>query len=216
MSYGNHREGLEGGQLAASFSPAERMEMVSRGYNPMSSTDVERYLKRQKPAEGLMEHAGVTKFRNLGGGLDVAPSDMGLVKGSGFDEFVQSANISSDPKSAMKSAMNSYSSGAGFSGLDERLNSLANKSQSHQRINESKKTTLITDAVQAKKVGYMFGTRYIKAFLENKKTPTKLTKEALLKETNNLKAAESKIHPSLLQQYNDGISYAEKEAFKNK
>ena len=205
-----NREGLEGGQLAASFTPQERMTLVSQGYNPLNPVDVERYFNRQKPAEGLLEHAGVNKFKSLGGGLDVAPSDMGFVKGTAFEsEFDTSRSL--DPRQAAKSAMNNYASSSGFSGLDDRLNSLANRIQP---INEAKKNPLITDPTQAKKVGYLFGTRYIKAYLENKQAPTKITKDTLLKETNNLKTAESKIHPSLLEQYNNGISIAEKEVFK--
>lgn len=207
---------LEGGELAARLTSAQRMDLVQKGYNPLSPTDVNNYFNKQRPVDGLHEIAGVKERRSLGGGLDVAPDDRSLL-GEGDQDF----GIPSNPLDAMKSAMGSYGSSAGGN-LDDRLLSRMNQSDPRQQpqqrrpIQEQSNTSynnavVVTDPAKASKVGYTIGVRYINAFIENIKNPTTENRTALMKEMSNMSTLETKIHRNVLKEYRQGIAQAEKD-----
>jgi hypothetical protein len=223
-------EELQGGELAARLTAAQRMDMVMSGYNPLSPTDFERYTSGKKPAEGLHEIAGVTKYKNLGMSSSNTSKDDALIQkqfGEGtFDENdLESSNTNSyvNPREAIQNQMENYSS-TGTADLNSKLMSrierrqineqpIRNNKQFVQAPNKQKKT-LITESKQAKKIGYTLGIKYINAFIKNLKNPSAQTRDILIKEMNNLVLVESKIHPKLLKEYRFGIAYAEKELYR--
>lgn len=218
-------EGLEGGELAASLSPAVRMDMVSSGYNPMSPEDVNRYYNKQKPVEGLHEVAGVKKYTNLGGGVDATREDAGLLQQ--FEKEVGVPLVSSrvqtgNPRDDVRGMMNNYNSPV--SDLDSKISRISEKVQmSKQRPPiQSKKLiqtpkqqqTLITEAAKAKRIGYTVGIKYINAFIDNIKAPSAANRASLIKEMNQLILIEDKVHPQLLKEYRLGIAIAENELYQ--
>lgn len=206
-------DNLEGGELAASLSPAQRMDLIQKGYNPMSPEDVQRYLNRQKPVEGLHEIAGVNQYKRLGGGVDLAAEDRGLVGGdiAGFSE-------SADPRQVMKEKMNNSGNSFGQD-LDQRLLSrLGGASQERKQPqsaqdNSYKKATLVTESAKAKNIGYTIGVRYINAFIENIKNPSANSRALVAKEMSNMQQLETKMHPSVLKEYRAGIAQAETDLY---
>lgn len=207
-------DNLEGGELAASLSSAQRMDLIQKGYNPMSPEDVQRYLKRQKPAEGLHEIAGVSQYKRLGGGVDLAAEDRGLVGGD-MRSFAEDA----DPREVMREKMNNSGNSFGQD-LDQRLLSRLsgtfNESPKPKKATENdsyKKATLITEAAKAKNIGYTIGVRYINAFIENIKNPSANSRALVTKEMSNMQQLESKMHSSVLKEYREGIAQAEKDLY---
>jgi len=209
----NKFENLEGGELAARLTSAQRMDLIQKGYNPLSPEDVQRYLKRQKPAEGLHEIAGVNQYKRLGGGLDLAAEDRGLV-GDDYSGFTESA----DPRQVMKEKMNNSGNSFGKD-LDQRLmsrlgDSFQEKKQPKSLQDDSyKKATLITEANKAKNIGYTIGVRYINAFIENIKNPSANSRDVIAKEMSNMQQLESKMHSSVLKEYRAGIAQAETDLY---
>lgn len=51
-------ETLQGGKLAASFKTEVRLDMLSKGYNPLSSEDVAKYYAGEKSTGGMLKVAG--------------------------------------------------------------------------------------------------------------------------------------------------------------
>lgn len=221
-------EGLEGGELAAALTPAVRMDMVSKGYNAMSPADVQRYFAKQKPVDGLHEVAGVREYKNLGGGIEVAASDAGLLQSYEQETGVSLAGkrTSGNPREDVRSMMDNY--GAGLGNLDDKMTGLVERGMSQRKeqrvlgpgttnrnpnlISTPKQTLpIITEAAKAKKVGYMIGIKYINAFIANIKAPSAANRMALMKEMNNMVLIEDKIAPALLKEYRQGIAIAENE-----
>lgn len=215
-------EGLEGGELAARLSPRQRMDMVTGGYNPLSAADVERYFKRQSPAEGLAEHAGVSKYKNLGEGrfddkrdyAAISKEFHGEVPGAEFDEEV-------DPKSSMRNQMEGY--GGGFNrevDLNDKLTSLMERrtvtAKPKQAIRQpiSQPKQLLTEETKARKIGYLAGIKYINAFINLIKAPTNENRGILIAEMNKMVMLEEKIHPGALKYYRAGIATAETALYK--
>lgn len=204
---------LEGGELAARLSSAQRMDLIQKGYNPLSPTDVNNYFNKQRPVDGLHEVAGVKERRSLGGGLDVAPDDRGLL-----GEADQDFGVPRNARDEMQSAMGSYGSSAG-SNLDERLLSRMSEPDPRQQprrpLQEQNSSynnaVMVTDPAKASKVGYTIGVRYINAFIENIKNPTTENRTLLMKEMSNMNTLESKIHKNVLREYRQGIAQAEKD-----
>lgn len=206
-------DNLEGGELAARLSPAQRMDLIQKGYNPMSPEDVQRFLNKQRPAEGLHEIAGVNQYKRLGGGLDIAAEDRSLV-GDDMSSFTESA----DPRQIMKEKMSNSGNSFGQD-LDQRLLSrLGGASQEKKQPqslqdNSYKKATLITEATKAKNIGYTIGVRYINAFIENIKNPSANSRAVIAKEMSNMQQLESKMHSSVLKEYRAGIAQAETDLY---
>jgi hypothetical protein len=224
-SFSNINEG-EGGNLAARLTPAQRMDMIQRGYNPLSSADVERYFNKEKPMEGLMEVAGVSQYKNLGGGKGIDPRDKGLITKEleEFEEFSTSpSNL--NLRDAVNSKMNSYSSKPRDinSALTTKLNQITKESKSQVSPKtiplSQKKSFLITESKQAKNIGYKLGINYLNSFVDLLKSPNTENRTKFIEQINNLVLAEKKIHPAMLEDYRTGIAFAEKQLYnklKNK
>ena len=225
-------EDLEGGELAAAITPAQRMDMVQGGYNPMSPDDVQRYYKNQRPAEGLHEVAGVKKYMTLGGGKEVDQRDAGMLSeferetGSSLTDGPQRTG---NPRDDVRGAMDSY--GAGSYDLDSKIARISAKVQNSQRqlpegrqqprqqedrrliATPKQSLPIINESAKAKKVGYTMGIRYINAFIANVKAPSSANRAALIKEMNSLILIEDKIEPQLIKEYRQGIAVAEAELY---
>ena len=225
----------EGGELAASLTPAQRMDFVQRGYNPMSPIDVARYFKNQRPAEGLSELAGVNKYKSLGGGT-VDPRDNGLLNELGAEhredimDGTRQISATSNPREDVRGMMEDYGSGLGD--LDNKISRISERVQDNRqqrvlgpgpsrqpqqdrRLIQTPRQTLpiVTESAKAKKVGYTMGIRYINAFIENIKNPNSTNRQALMKEMNSLILVEDKIDPSIIKEYRQGIAIAESELY---
>jgi hypothetical protein len=227
---------LEGGELAASLTPTQRMDMVSRGYNPMSPNDVQRFFKNQRPVDGLGELAGVNKYKNLGGGT-VDSRDSGLLNDlSGEDRAALTDGLGrlgsggGNPREDIKGMMEGYGSGIG--NLDDKISRISEKAQNNQqqrrlgpgpdrqqsqdrRLIAAPRQALpiVTEGAKAKKVGYTMGLRYINAFIDNIKNPSSTNRAALMKEMNSLVLIEDKIDPAIIKEYRQGIAIAEAELY---
>jgi hypothetical protein len=224
---------IEGGELAAQFSPQERMQMIQRGYNPMSPSDVEAFKRGQRPQEGLHEIAGVNKYRSLGmARADEYKDNTMINKKFNFNEDIDIEEYDSrpvNPREALAGKMEVYGNRSGDVDLNDKLmskigspmresNTPSRKPQIQAPKAQSNKK-IITEASTAGSAGYTLGVRYINAFITNLKNPTSQNRSLLMKEMNNLVLAESRIHPTLLPQYKAGIAKAEKELYlkiKNK
>ncbi len=225
---------LEGGELAASVTPHQRMDMVQMGYNPMSPDDVERYYNKQKPAEGLHEIAGVKKYTSLGGGIDGSSKDADLLRDFEMETGASLTNgrvPTGNPRDEARSAMDNYGSGSGLD-LDSKISRISEKvsnskqrqlpeaqrqnQNSDRRLIQAPKQTLpiINEAAKAKTVGYKMGIRYINAFIANVKAPSSANRAELMKEMNNLVLIEDKILPQLIKEYRQGIAIAENELYQ--
>lgn len=231
----------EGGQLAATLSPAMRMELIQMGYNPMSAADIDAYKRKQRPVEGLTEVAGVSKYSSMGDhgtfidGKKITYNDQrdyGVLAKEGKDIIdYGSMNDDVDPRQSMRGQMENYGGGD----VNDRIMSkLSTRSQMAQEpafrkpIKENPKQTsrpqikqpiaqpkqLLTEAAQANKLGYTKGVKYINAFIALIKNPTDENRQALILEMNRMVSVEDSIHPSILPQYRKGIALAETELYK--
>lgn len=220
---------LQGGELAASITPMQRMDLIQKGYNPMSADDVKRYYNNQRPIEGLQEVAGVKKYTSLGGGSEVDKRDAGLLQEfeneTGASLTTGRINQSGNPREDVRGMMNNYGSSSGYD-LDSKISRISEKvqqskqrqlpptSQDRRLIQTPKQTLpLITESAKAKKIGYTIGLRYINAFITNVKAPSSANRAILMKEMNNLVLLEDKIAPQLLKEYRQGIAIAESELY---
>jgi hypothetical protein len=233
---------MEGGELAATLTPAQRMELVQKGYNPMSPIDVQRYYKNQRPQEGLSELAGVNKYKNLGGGT-VDPRDNNLLgdfereTGEAMDLDGPLRIGSGNPREDVKGMMENY--GDSLGNLDDKIGRVTdriNQAQQRQpqrqlpparqerqqptsdrRLIQAPRQTLplINEAAKARKAGYTMGVRYLNAFVENIQRPSAQNRALLMKEMNSLVLVEDKIEPSIIREYRQGIAQAEAEFYGN-
>lgn len=111
----------QGGELAASLSPAMRMDLIQRGYDPMNPADVRAFKERKKPSGSLAEVAGVDSHKSMGDhgtmvdGKYVAYNDKrdyGMLASEGKDVIdYESMNSPADLRQEMRSNMGGYSGG---------------------------------------------------------------------------------------------------------
>jgi hypothetical protein len=205
-------EQLQGGELAASFTPAQRMDMVQKGYNPLDPEDVQRYKKGQKPLKSLVEVAGANKYQNLGGGT-IDGADRALIQDAGID--IDAIDISSPTTNLREHVNKQISSSYGSSGtidLNEKLAARLNITQSKQTNSNVTPKVELTET-KAQQLGYALGVKYINAFIDNIKTPTPQNRARVEEELKKIKLAENKIPKQFLQHYRNGVSLAEKELY---
>lgn len=197
---------LQGGELAASLTPQQRMNMIQMGFNPLDPEDVKRYKQGQRPTGSLKEIAGATKFQNLGGGT-IDGGDRALL---------QEANLQIDPidisnpinirEHINKQLESSYNS-SGVIDLNEKLTSRLSLKQSAP--SPSPKIQLTEE--KAQQLGYALGVKYINAFINNIKNPCDQNRIKVEQELKKIKLAENKIPKQYLEHYKKGVSMAEKE-----
>ena len=68
MEVPEHLQGLSGGELAAAIPGQTRIDMIGKGYNILSESDVSRYYKGQSSEKSIHISAGVGKVNSMGEG----------------------------------------------------------------------------------------------------------------------------------------------------
>lgn len=129
----------QGGELAASLSPAMRMELIQKGYDPMDPADVKAFKNRQKPTGGLAEVAGVNSHKSLGDhgtfidGKHITYNDRhdyGILSKEGKDVIdYEKMNHNVDPRQEMGSRMGGYGDNFGGDVNDRIMNKLGSRQQ---------------------------------------------------------------------------------------
>lgn len=134
---------LQGGELAAALTPAQRMDLIQRGYSPMNPYDVQAYKQGKRPTEdvGVIAGANDRRFSTMGmtraserdtiqarqeynfdfGNVEVPdgyrydPSELGILGDS-------NSNFNQSPREELSSKLDSY--GNNFGGdLNSKLQS---------------------------------------------------------------------------------------------
>ena len=225
MEVPEHLQGLSGGELAAAIPGQTRIDMIGKGYNILSESDVSRYYKGQASEKSIHISAGVGKVNSMGEGHMDYKKD--------YENF--DVNEDETPKQPTKKnvaeRMESYESNT--SRLDGKVKGiLDNRQQQTQRTPQPQQRStqqvskgpiaipkkivekqMITEAAQAKREGYNSGVRYLNSFINLLKQPSSANREALLTEINKMVLFEEKIHPNLLATYRAGVSEAEKQLY---
>lgn len=212
---------LAGIALLTKIPKPERMDMVSKGYNPFDGDDVLRYYGNQKPNGGFTEVAGVNTHKSLGEGKYNESRDRQLIerqiKGGGLDFDKDDFGYTGGPVNSKEEFINTVKDQMApsntVSDLNNRLMERMGPSPSVKSNLNNSNASMVVDPNKAKLLGYTLGARYVNAFTENLKTSSSETRNRLITETNNIEKGKSKVHPSILHIYEEGIKQAENELY---
>ena len=231
-------EGLSGGELAAAIPGQQRIDMISKGYNILSESDVRRYYEGQASEKSIHVSAGVGSVNTFGESHMDYKKDYAAIRREMGDDIPfddsEAENFQETEalptKKSLASKMENYKSST--SGLDVKVRSMldSSKQSKPQQTTQTTQTTqiskgpltipkkieekqMITEAAKAKQMGYNSGVKYLNAFISLLKQPSSANREGLLVQLNNMVLTEEKIHSSLLSTYRQGIAEAEKQLY---
>lgn len=231
------------GELIASLTPQQRVDMIQKGYLPGREEEVRRYFAKEKPtgeALGLAIHDTGDGFsKTMGEGHMSYSKDYALVKSQYGDVFNEDLPNLSDrdfsfdkpvTKASVADRMKSYKT---ESSLDDKVGNILNNRQNPPVTHGSRKpippsqqqprqtpiavprsSGVIMEAQQAKQLGYKNGVRYLNAFIRLLKEPNAQNRINLIEAMNDMVLQEQSLHQQLIKEYRIGLSTAESKVYE--
>jgi t-SNARE complex subunit (syntaxin) len=205
----------------------ERMDMITKGYNPLSEEDIENYRSKSAPTVGnqnLIEGMGEYSFNSLGernmSSMTSAhvknslPDDVSKMSKEERENGIMSADTevkqaTRNFKSDLKNSMDHYDSPA--TDLNARLqNSIQSKTKQ-----PTKKRQLTESPDQASKKGFNAAVKYLNAFSTLIKNPSEQNRNTFLEHVNNmLTIEESYLNDKNHGYFQSGLGRAEAKMCK--
>lgn len=231
---------LSGGQLAASISVTQRIDMIQKGYSPMNPEDVKNYIENKPPTgcmlqisteileEGTTTNSFGEKHMNYESDYRQLAQHLENKKVLDIDSLEKAVSKTPEKietKSFIRNSLSNYGNENNSNltkNINEKLTHVLGKTKenlsqktSPNLINLPKeKKTYITESIHAKNLGYKYGCNYLNAFITNIKGPTFQNRIKFIEELNTLILKENDIHPTVLEEYRKGIAIAENELYK--
>lgn len=232
---------LAGAKLAASISPAQRIDMVQRGYSPMNPVDVDNYLNHKAPSGAMLQistevleegtsmnsfgekHMSYEKdYQKLASHFD----NKGDIDVDSLERVAPRTLDRVNPKEEVRDKLGNYggkNDNLPRRGVNEKLSEALGKRSIERPVSPTKglisipkdNREYITEGAQAKSLGYKHGCSYLNAFIVNLRAPSSENRIKLIKELNTMVLKEESIHPSIVAEYRRGVSTAESELYKN-